>query len=253
MKRSMHLPFLPSRVSTLRKKNRSTCRLASRKFANHPWPVMAMPVSRRTLSTLPTPKSGHPGGVIALVLPASFLQGQAWAASRRLLAAHYKDVVIITIATTGSTDRAFSADTGMAEVLVIATRRSASERAEGDALFVNLLCRPRTILEAVTVARAVRRIPAERPVNPIRVGTGERAGHSIRGAIHDTGAAGLLNADVADAAVRLVQGELLLPHQHNSISLPVVELWRSGQPGALSIWTFPGRKRPVATAVHEAR
>ena len=172
-----------------------------------------------------------PGGVIALVLPASFLQGQAWAASRRLLAEHYKDVVIITIATTGSTDRAFSADTGMAEVLVIATRRRATERADGDALFVNLLRRPRTILEAVTVARAVRRIPTDRPVNPIRIGTGERAGHSIRGAVRDTGAAGLLNADVGDAAVRLVQGELLLPHQHNSISLPVVELGALGNRG----------------------
>ena len=176
-------------------------------------------------------KVRSPGGVIALVLPAAFLQRQAWAASRRLLAANYEDVVIITIASTGSTDRAFSADTGMAEVLVIATRRRATDQADGDALFVNLLGRPKSILEAVTVARAVRRTPTGRLVNPIKTGTEERAGHSIRGAFHDTGAAGLLNADVGDAAVRFVQGELLLPQQHSAISLPVINLGALGNRG----------------------
>ena len=176
-------------------------------------------------------KVRSPGGVIALVLPAAFLQGQAWTASRRLLTAHYKDVVILTIATTGSTDRAFSADTGIAEVLVIATRRRTTDQAVEDALFVNLLRRPMTILEAVTVARAIRRTPTDRVVNPIKVGTGERAGHSIRAAVQDTGAAGLLNADVGDAAMRLVQGELLLPRQPGPVSVPVVELRDLGKRG----------------------
>lgn len=176
-------------------------------------------------------KVKSPGGVIALVLPAAFLQGQAWAAARRLLAQNYEDIVIITIASTGSTDRAFSADTGMAEVLVIATRSRATKQADGEALFVNLLRRPKSILEAVTVAWAIRQTATDRLVSPIKIGTEERAGHSIRGAVHDMGAAGLLNADVGDAAVRLVKGDLVLPHQHSAISLPIINLGALGNRG----------------------
>ena len=39
-------------------------------------------------------KVRSPGGVLALVLPALFLQGKAWAAARRLLDEHYKDVIV---------------------------------------------------------------------------------------------------------------------------------------------------------------
>ena len=82
-------------------------------------------------------KVKSPGGVLALVIPASFLQGESWAAARLLLDEHYKDVIIVSIATVGSTDRAFSADTGIADVLVIATRRSDADRTREPALFVN--------------------------------------------------------------------------------------------------------------------
>ena len=60
-----------------------------------------------------------PGGVLALVLPASFAQGESWSDARALLSIHYQDIVIVTLANTGKNDRAFSADTGMAEVLVV--------------------------------------------------------------------------------------------------------------------------------------
>ena len=176
-------------------------------------------------------KVRNPGGVVALVLPAAFLQGQAWVPARNLLAGHYKDVVIIAIAATGSTDRAFSADTKFAEVLVIATRRGDNERTDGGVLFVNLLRRPRTILEAVTIARAVHKIPATKSVTPIMLGTEERAGSSIRNGFHDIGAAGLLNADVADAAAELVQGGLRLPRQLDSTPLPVTALSALGNRG----------------------
>ena len=112
------------------------------------------------------------GGVLALVLPASFLQGKAWTAARRLLDEHYRDVVIVSIATFGTTDRAFSADTGMAEVLVIATRRGDGEETGGTTCFVNLLApSTHTILEATTVARAVQRIPADLSVGAIAIGS----------------------------------------------------------------------------------
>ena len=68
------------------------------------------------------------GGVLALVVPAAFVQGSSWQATRRLLAAKYTDLSVVSITAAGQTDRAFSSDTGMAEVLVLATRRSEPER-----------------------------------------------------------------------------------------------------------------------------
>ena len=171
------------------------------------------------------------GGVLALVLPASFLQGKAWTAARRLLDEHYRDVVIVSIATFGTTDRAFSADTGMAEVLVIATRRRDGKEAGGTTRFVNLLRRPHTILEAATVARAVQRISTDLSVGTISIGSGQRAGCSIRGTLSDTGCAGLREAGVVQAATGVMQGELRLPRLDRPIAVPVAVLADLGDRG----------------------
>lgn len=66
-----------------------------------------------------------PGGVVALVLPASFVSGRSWSDARGLLEHEYENLAVMTIASHGQTDLAFSADTGMAEALVVATRRAA--------------------------------------------------------------------------------------------------------------------------------
>ena len=171
------------------------------------------------------------GGVLALVLPASFLQGKAWTAARRLLDEHYRDVVVVSIAATGTTDCAFSADTGMAEVLVVATRKSDDEETGGTTRFVNLQRRPHTILEAATVARTVQRIPADLSVGTISIGSGQRAGCSIRGTLSDTGCAGLREAGVVQAATGLVQGELRLPRLDRPIAVPVALLADLGDRG----------------------
>lgn len=62
-------------------------------------------------------------GVLALVLKATFASGDAWAPARNLLAREYQDITIVSLAANSGDDRAFSADTGMAEVLVVATRK----------------------------------------------------------------------------------------------------------------------------------
>ena len=178
-------------------------------------------------------KVRSPGGVLALVLPASFLQGEAWTAARRLFGENYRDVVIVSIATTGITDRAFSADTGMAEVLVVATRRGNAESAGELALFINLLRRPQSILEAKAVARAVQRIPGDRSTGAIAVGSQERAGCTIRGTLSEMGCAGLRETGVAQAATRLVRGELQLPRQREAIPVSVVQLAELGSRGLL--------------------
>ena len=178
-------------------------------------------------------KVTSPGGVLALVLPAAFLQGEAWSGARNLLAAHYREIAIVSIATVGTTECAFSADTGMAEVLVVATRKSDTEQAANTVLFVNLLRRPSSILEAVTIARAVERIPADLSADRIAVGSEETAGCYIRGALSDTGCAGLRELGVALSATGLAQGELRLPRRTDAIPLPLVKLCVLGDRGLL--------------------
>ncbi|WP_428102944.1 hypothetical protein [Candidatus Rariloculus sp.] len=178
-------------------------------------------------------KVRSPGGVLALVLPASFLQGEAWVAARDLFCEHYKDVTVISISATGARECAFSADTDMAEVLVVATRSNDRDPTDGRALFANLMRRPHTILEAATVSRAVQRIPASPSVGSIAIGTSERGGCSIWSSLSNTGCAGLREAGVGRVALGLVQGELRVPRQSISIPLPVVQLGELGTRGLL--------------------
>ncbi len=90
------------------------------------------------------------GGVLAVVIPFVFLRGKSWKRAREALEDRYSDIHVTSIATTGSKARALSADTKMAECLVVATRRS---EAGSRAVFSNLAARPSTLLEAAVGAK----------------------------------------------------------------------------------------------------
>lgn len=62
------------------------------------------------------------GGVLAIVLPAAFASGEAWKKARKLLDDNYHNIEVVSLMATGSHAYAFSADTGMGEVLVVATK-----------------------------------------------------------------------------------------------------------------------------------
>ena len=137
-----------------------------------------------------------PGGVLALVLPASFISGGSWEDARRLLEREYENLVVLTIAAHGNTDRAFSADTGMAEALVVGTRRRAVRKGNGETLFVNLYHRPHSLAEAFEMARAVCRISPQAlsacsaqavGQGRLRIGDFETIGTYIRGAFEPGG------------------------------------------------------------------
>ena len=179
-------------------------------------------------------KVKKPGGIVALVLPAAFLQGSAWAAARHLFDKYYDNVVIVSIAAAGTTERAFSADTGMAEVLIVASRRDSARETSGTVLFVNLLQRPQTILEATMIARSIQQTPDTPTVGPIILGSGASAcGCHIRSTLHETGCAGLREAGVAQAAIGLIQGELRLPRRSDATQLPLACLHELGNRGLL--------------------
>ena len=148
------------------------------------------------------------GGAMALVLPFAFASGKAWSRARTALAKRYSDIRVVSIATSGSTDRAFSADTGMAECLVVATKAGTS-RVRGTAAvrYSNLAARPKSLTEAHDLYR--------------RVSAGE---NSIGGSIDDGGAAGVRAIGVANAASALEAGRLMLPRETQGFAVPVTRL-----------------------------
>lgn len=91
------------------------------------------------------------GGVLAMVVPFAFATGTSWKNARRMLDECYDKIRVIAISTDGNEDRAFSADTGMAECLLIATKMEAAagrQKKWGGAEFSSLRSRPITPLEA---------------------------------------------------------------------------------------------------------
>ena len=176
-----------------------------------------------------------PGGVVALVLPAAFVQGGSWKAARVLLARHYEDVLVVSIAASGKTERAFSADTGMAEALVVGTRKRSAEAdpESGDALFVNLLRRPRTLGEAAVLADVVRRIDPQRRSGRLKLGDADDAGSFVRAPLAEGGCAALREPTLAEAMLSLREGTLALPRTSERSAVPVAPLGRLGRRGLL--------------------
>ena len=173
-----------------------------------------------------------PGGVLALVLPLTVASGSAWTGARSLLARWYRDIAVIAIAATGSEDRAFSADTGMAEALVLAVRREEQiEAAPEDVptLFINLVRRPSDINEATGIARVVETIP-DGDRGFIRAGE-EEVGSFIRATLADGGCAALGEPYLGSAAVSLRVGALRLPGVAEAVNLPLASLATMGQRG----------------------
>lgn len=174
------------------------------------------------------------GGVLALVLPATFLQGRSWHGARELLRKEYRDFTFISIAAVGNTDRAWSADTGMAEVLVVATRKRGGDEDSDQACFINLDRRPATLLEAVETARAIRRLDPEQAQGLLWVTDQNRAGSFLRASFRKTaGGAGLREQTLARTAVDLQEGKLRLPRRKRALSLPLTRLGEIGTRGLL--------------------
>ena len=175
-----------------------------------------------------------PGGTIAFVLPFTVTIGTSWAKARKLLINNYRNITIVAIADSGSTDRAFSSDTGMAEVLVVATRRHADDSFDNnDVLFVNLYERPADPIKAVEQARRIN-LTASKTSDSKKAGSidiGEtQIGNFIWADIQDVGCAGITQIDLAACARSLIDGKLSLPRL-SDIDFALVELGELGGRG----------------------
>ena len=171
-----------------------------------------------------------PGGTVALVLPAACVSGRSWGGMREILGREYRDLAVVTIAASGNTDRAFSADTGMAEVLLVATKKSNRDEETGSALFVNLQERPKHPAAAAEIARAVARVESGLTAGKVRLGTEQVAGSFVRAPLSESGCAGVAEEGLAEFMMALQRGRLKLPRMKDQI-LPTTQLGSLGARG----------------------
>jgi len=94
-------------------------------------------------------------GIIAFVLPRNVLMGVSWLLARVLLVTQYhlKYVIVSSDPERGYN---FSEGTSLSEVLLIAERKDHHDNEE-ETLFVNLLRKPATVLEAMVLAESIER------------------------------------------------------------------------------------------------
>ena len=131
-------------------------------------------------------------GTIALVLPLSAVSGTEWERARATLRNTCKDIIVVTIAGAGSFDSSFSADTGMAECLMVAHKGETQD--EKRATFVILNQRPTSTVEAELIANQISRILRSGELRDVESTVGRTAitiGHEYLG--------GVLNAPIPES------------------------------------------------------
>ena len=184
-----------------------------------------------------------PGGVLALILPAKVIEGPGWQNTRVLLAHSYENIAVVTISSgqnVKSESRAFSADTGIAEAIVVATRRADEDVPPGevtdvdavDAGYAILRSRPSTSAAAVETARSVVATTTSSGLRQLSVGD-QSVGWAITAKLDPSGGghpSGVANRSVAQAALALGGGQLALP-PHQPVALAITALRHLGSRG----------------------
>lgn len=172
-----------------------------------------------------------PDGAIALVLPMTSLQGSSWQGVRELIAERYSDVIVMTIATARAEDQSFSADTGMAEALIVC--RQSSNSGNGRGLFVTLDQRPESEMESLELAKAISALASDTRVRKLEGGPigGEplvigdaKLGEVIDGPLSSElpwSAAGVSDFAVIQTAHQLTQGHIWLPQMSKQDRLSI--------------------------------
>ena len=93
------------------------------------------------------------GGMMAFVLPVTAITGSSWQKVRKMWAEEYHDVCVVTIAHEDVEACASSADTGMAECLVVAKKGKCKNTGRGT--FICLKRGPNGELEALEIAKGL--------------------------------------------------------------------------------------------------
>ena len=180
----------------------------------------------------------RPGGVLALVMPLSLLQGSAWKASRDLLRKKYESAVVVSLASVVRDSAvSFSADTGMGEVLLIVRRRTTPENPVNEktedtvnpVTYVALRKPPASGTEATGIASAIR--------DAIRQGTSrivignDQYGVLTQGTWDEGHCASVVHTELVDTVRNLQVGKLKLPRVPQAYAVPITTLREMGSRG----------------------
>ena len=177
-----------------------------------------------------------PGGIAAFVLSAAMPTGTGWKKLRDLLSVWYEDVYIISVSSAKTMGTGFSADTGMAEILLVATKRN--KRSTEDPppeepwTWINLNEQPQSNIEARAIADAVL------AANPSSVSKTIAVGKATYGNIsvceRQVAPAMLRSPDVVETLIALSdpnKSGIRLPRTNEFIKLPLCRLGELGTCG----------------------
>jgi len=177
-------------------------------------------------------KKVKPGGRIGFVLPLTAAFAPSWAPTREMIQAEFHD--IIAVAVTGGKAlgrKALSADTGMEEMLLIATRNNKTAHRAADISYVTLREPISSIGQARETARAVLNIhQQQRQLGkwyPIKVGNDEVGVLLVEKSL-TLGAPwsplSVLNPYLAEAALKLTEGILDWKQKQFKLPIPMTTL-----------------------------
>ena len=184
-------------------------------------------------------------GRIGIVLPEITLAGTCWNKVRELWRQEYHNVIVVTIADAKTKNCAFSADTDMAECLVIAAKGRTEQTGRG--LFVCLNRRPISELEALEIAKDIHNLKDIRQLedgiidgNPIRIGK-EIVGYAIDAPLAQANSAWpvsrVKDMTVVQIAHQLAKGKLWLPPPRRSPAPYNLPALRNCQ-NQLNAWSY---------------
>ncbi len=165
-------------------------------------------------------------GVMGVVLPIIALTSPSWKKVRTIWTQNYHNVVVVTIAAAKIRDCAFSADTNMAECIVVATKGQSDNT--GRATFVCLNRRPKSYLEALEIAKSIQNLENIRRLeDPLIGGNVIKVGDSQIGTSLDCplniewGASRVRSPSLLQCAYHLANGYLWLPQQRERLQIPM--------------------------------
>ena len=171
-----------------------------------------------------------PNGIMAFVLPVTAITGSSWQKVRKMWAEEYYNVLVITIAHEDIEECAFSADTGMAECLVVA--KKGKRKNTGRGTFVCLKWCPNGELEALEIANRLHKLKDVRQLDNDILSGGDRLqigenviGHVISASIVQSDAGWPLSCvndmGVVQSAHCLAKGLIRIPRQTADIQLTI--------------------------------
>ena len=184
-----------------------------------------------------------PGGILGLILPATFAAGGSWESARNLLQNNYSDITIVSITSIGKTEAAFSADTSIAEVLVIATKKKVkvndnltkigSDTEDSQYQFINLAKRPSNHAEALELAKFVKLNRGNQGTGRVSIGSQDSYGVFFTDHRYSSSYVGLSESNLAGFMQSIARGEFISTQTKLTHNIPVTQLGELGTRGLL--------------------